>query len=244
MENNLLLLCLTAAGIGALHTALGPDHYLPFVVMARSERWSRRKALRVTLACGLGHVLSSMLLGAVGIALGVAVGRLEKIETVRGGLAVWGLIAFGLAYGVWGLRRAQRNRPHAHVHAHSDGTVHCHTHAHQQEHLHVHQLGTRTGDRPASGRLTAWMLFVVFVFGPCEPLIPLLMYPAAQGSTAGVILVSAAFGVATLAMMAVLVTLALLGVERLPLGTLERYTHALAGFAVFFCGMAMAWFGV
>jgi len=25
-----------------------------------------------------------------------------------------------------------------------------------------------------------WALFLIFVFGPCEPLIPLIMYPAAK----------------------------------------------------------------
>lgn len=244
MESDLALLTLTAAAIGVIHTALGPDHYLPFVMLARSERWSQRKTLGVTLLCGVGHVLSSVLLGAVGIALGVAVGRLERIECLRGELAVWGLIAFGLTYGVWGLRRAQRNRPHSHVHAHSDGTVHSHIHVHQQEHVHVHRATARSGDPLPSRRFTPWVLFVLFVFGPCEPLIPLLMYPAPQGGTGGIILVTAAFGVATLATMAVFVMLGLSGVERLPWGTLKHYTHALAGFAVVLCGMAIALFGL
>ena len=31
-------LTLAAASLGFLHTLLGPDHYLPFVVMARAKR--------------------------------------------------------------------------------------------------------------------------------------------------------------------------------------------------------------
>ena len=59
MPTEWALLALTGATVGILHTALGPDHYLPFALMARAGRWSRAKTLWVTLACGLGHVLRS-----------------------------------------------------------------------------------------------------------------------------------------------------------------------------------------
>jgi len=38
MSNELLILTGTAASIGFLHTVFGPDHYVPFVVMARANR--------------------------------------------------------------------------------------------------------------------------------------------------------------------------------------------------------------
>jgi len=59
----------------------------------------------ITAACGAGHVLSSVLLGTVGIGAGVALSRLQRIESLRGALASYLLIGFGLAYAVWGLRR-------------------------------------------------------------------------------------------------------------------------------------------
>jgi len=236
MFSPVALLAITAAGVGILHAILGPDHYLPFVFMARAGRWSRRKTVAVTLACGLGHVLSSAVLASVGIALGVAVSQLETVESRRGGLAAWALIVFGLFYCVWGFRRAARGHPHAHVHAHADGTVHHHVHVHEGAHMHVH-----AAPEPSDSlvRLTPWILFIIFVFGPCEPLIPLLLYPAAQGSTAGVVLVVALFGVATLATMTTAVLFLQAGVQRLPLSGLERYTHALAGAAVALCGLGI-----
>ena len=98
------LLIASAASVGLIHTVLGPDHYLPFVAMAKAGDWSRRKALTVTALCGVGHVSSSVLLGLVGVALGLAVTRLEAVESVRGGLAAWALIAFGATYCAWGVR--------------------------------------------------------------------------------------------------------------------------------------------
>ena len=58
-----------AALLGVTHTALGPDHTLPFVMLARAQSWSRRRTLWVTFVCGLGHVASALLLVAVGFAV-------------------------------------------------------------------------------------------------------------------------------------------------------------------------------
>ena len=243
MADPRITLAIAAATLGFLHTLLGPDHYLPFVIMGRTLRWSRAKTLGVTLACGVGHVLSSLLLGAVGIALGAAATRLQIVEAYRGRMATWFLIAFGLMYGAWGLRRAFRGKPHTHVHAHMDGTVHAHAHTHEGEHSHPHLAEADAGSSPAA-RVTPWVLFTIFVLGPCGPLIPLLMVPAAQGSAAGVVLVLTVFGLVTLATMSVVVLSMQAGLSRLPLGSLERYAHALAGATVALCGLAIQYFGL
>ncbi len=232
MSSSLTALCATAASIGLLHTLLGPDHYVPFVAMARAGRWSAARTLVVTVCCGIAHVLGSIVIGVVGIALGVAVFKLDGIESARADVAGWLLLAFGLAYMAWGLRRAVRNRPHTHWHAHSDGTVHRHEHTHVEEHAHVH---THT-DKPS---LTPWILFTIFVFGPCEPLIPLLMYPAARASWWGVVSVTAVFALTTIGTMTVVVMLGYFGFAQPRFASLERYSHALAGFALACCGLAI-----
>jgi nickel/cobalt exporter len=237
MDIDLNLLVLTAISIGFVHTLIGPDHYLPFVAMSAARNWTRRKTLLVTAACGVGHVLGSIVLGLVGIAIGAALHRLEWIEGVRGDLAAWALTAFGLVYMAWGLRRAWRDREHSHEHVHSDGTRHRHTHAHhtRDEHLHVHVQV----DTDSVRSLTPWALFIVFILGPCEALIPLLMYPASQHSWWGVSLVVVAFAVTTILTMLAIVYLAVRGLERLPLKAAERYTHALAGAALSVCGLGI-----
>src|SRR3989338_3004120 len=125
--NELSILVITAASIGFLHTILGPDHYLPFIVMSRSGRWSLRKTTPVTVMCGTGHVLSSVLLGFLGITLGIAISKLETVESSRGTLAAWALVAFGLIYFVWGVRKALRQRSHMHIHEHEGDIAHAHT---------------------------------------------------------------------------------------------------------------------
>lgn len=232
------ILAATAGSIGFVHTLTGPDHYLPFIVIGRARRWPLARTLAVTALCGLGHVLGSVAIGLVGIGLGLAIGRIEIIEGIRGDLAAWLLISFGLVYAAWGIRQALRNKPHSHRHHHSDGSEHEHHHSHHHEHAHVH-------DEPAPRRnLTPWALFVIFVLGPCEPLIPILMYPAAHASFWGLALVTAIFAVTTVATMLVMVTLAQRGIQLLPLGRLERYTHAMAGLAILGSGLAIRFLGL
>lgn len=221
----------TAASVAVLHTLLGPDHYVPFAAMARAGKWSFRKTLLITGLCGVGHVLGSVLLGAIGLSLGWAVFRLEAIESARGSLAGWLLIAFGLVYLGWGLTRAFRDRPHVHVHAHDDGTMHIHEHVHQREHLHVHA--------EAGLSLTPWVLFTIFLFGPCEPLIPLLLYPAAKGRVAEVVAVTAIFGVVTIATMLAAVATLTRAAGAAKLAPVARFGHAIAGLVILACGVAV-----
>lgn len=251
----LLALVATAAFLGTVHTLAGPDHYVPFLAMARARRWTARRTVAVTLACGVGHVAGSVVLGVVGIAAGLALGWMEWLEGARGDLAAWLLVAFGLAYGAWGLRRGWRGRTHSHWHHHGDGTVHHHGHGHQGSHAHVHdRVGAAEPEGAARNRiegaealaarsLTPWVLFTVFVLGPCEPLIPVLMVPAAAGSWTHVALVTAVFAAATLATMTAAVLTGYFGLSRLRPGRAgglaERYAHALAGLALAGCGVAV-----
>jgi sulfite exporter TauE/SafE len=231
MNQDMIVLMGAAATLGLVHTILGPDHYLPFIALSRARQWSARKTAAITALCGLGHVVGSVALGLVGIAAGVTLSRLEFIEGARGEIAAWLLVAFGLTYGTWGVIRAVRNRPHTHRHIHANGTFHVHEHKHQYDHAHVHEHGAR--------RATAWTLFIFFVLGPCEPLIPLLMFPAATHGPAATVFVAAVFGLVTIATMTAVVMLSSFGLRLLPSQTTGRYGHAVAGAVITLCGIAI-----
>jgi sulfite exporter TauE/SafE len=237
-ETSLNILLSTALSIAVLHTFIGVDHYLPFVVLGRARQWSVPKALGITAICGVGHVIGSIVLGFVGIGIGVAIERLEWIESFRGNIAAWGLIAFGLVYAAWSAVRAARGRSHAHVHAHRDGTLHAHTHDHVSEHLHVHEA-----EQPGQS-LAFWSLFIIFVFGPCEPLIPLLMVPAFEHHWLAVAAVAAVFSVATIGTMLILVAFGIWGLRLAPLERLGRYANTLAGLAIAASGLAIQLLGI
>lgn len=236
MTPDIVLLAGAAATVAFVHTVLGPDHYLPFVAMARARNWNLAKTIRITLWCGLGHLLGSVALGLVGIMLGSAVSNMVAVEAVRGEVAAWLLCGLGLAYMAWGLRRALRKRPHHHWHHHGE-VLHNHEHGHLGAHAHMH-------DTNDASSLTPWIIFVIFVLGPCEPLIPLLMYPAATHSLAGVIAVTTVFGLVTVVTMLAVVVAMYASLRRVRLGGLQRFGHALAGFTLFVCGAGMAFLGL
>ena len=236
MTSDIIVLAGTAATIGLVHTVFGPDHYLPFIVLSKARKWGAGKTSLITFLCGLGHILSSVILGFAGIAIGAAIFSIEAIESFRGEIAAWFLIAFGFTYFIWGIHRALRSRQHEHDHVHQNGEVHSHSHSHIIDHAHVHA--------GKSGSITPWVLFIIFIFGPCEPLIPLIMYPAAAHNMMSVALVATIFGVTTIATMLAIVLASYYGLSRLQIPKLERYSHALAGMAILVCGVAVKFLGL
>lgn len=210
MSSETLALAATAASLGFIHTLAGPDHYVPFIMIAKARGWTLLKTAFVTFLCGLGHILSAVLLGIIGLGFGFALSRIEAFDSVRDNIAAWLFIAFGLVYFVWGVRKAFRDR-HGHGHEH--------------------------GGKAGSANITPWVLFTIFVFGPCEVLIPLLMYPAAKNSLMDAAYVTLVFGAVTITTMLGIVMVSMFGFNLLPMGKLERYTHALAGLAIVVCGV-------
>lgn len=224
-----------AASVAVVHTAIGVDHALPFVVLARVQNWSFRRTLAITALCGLGHIASGVVIGVAAVALGFAVEHLGAFEELRGTLSLGILVAFGLGYAALGAVRLWKQRPHHHAHAHHDGTLHDHDHGHRDEHVHLH-------DEHKKKVVTAWTLFVVLVFGPCEALVPLLLAPGVMKDYGLLTSVIVVFGALTVITMLVLVSVGVLGAR---LVNLERWVSPrLAGAGDVAAGLAIAATGV
>ncbi len=239
MNSSIALLSVTAISIGFIHTVLGPDHYLPFIVLSTAKKWHLRKTMIVTFFCGVGHVLSSVILGLIGIAVGISVTKLVSVESVRGNIAAWLFVAFGFVYMVISIRNLMRKRRHSHSHFHFNGEKHIHEHDHQNEHTHIHDE-----ESEETFKTTPWILFLIFVFGPCEPLIPLVMYPASKNNFHGVIIVAILFSITTIATMMTIVLAFNLGLNKINLKPVEKYSHLIAGSMIFLSGLAIIFLGL
>ena len=237
MESSLFILLGSAVTLGFFHTLLGPDHFIPFIILSKSRNWSYARTVWITICCGMGHVGSSVILGLTGILFGWSLNHISLFENSRGNIAAWMLITFGTIYMLWGFIKARKNKPHTHWHVHIGGVVHKHEHMHTASHLHIHESAKK-------GSLTPWILFLIFIFGPCEPLIPLLIYPAAQGSTFGLILVILVFSLTTILTMLGIVLFSTMGIKLISLGKYEKYTHAIAGAFILMCGIAVQYLGL
>ena len=208
--SSLTVLTLTTAAVAFVH-ALAPDHWIPFVSIAQAQSWSRTKLMTVTFVSGIGHVGSSLAIGALGLFFGFQLTALEAFESQRAEVAGLLLIGFGLAYALWGIRHARSHR---------------------------------TGQVAKKKKVTVWALFVVFLLGPCEPLIPLLFVSAADSWNA-VFVVSAVFGVITIAMMMLQVWLAREGVSLLRRFKISHHHgHTIAGIVIAFSGALVMFFGI
>jgi len=193
-------LAIAAVTVGSLHTA-APDHWVPFAALARARGWSAGKTARVTLLCGIGHVTVSAAIGLAGAFFGMRV--LAAFGARLGAVAPLLLIAFGVAYALWGIRRAIPPRLHGHPHAHYD---------------HVHD----------PSKTSARALFILFSADPCVAIAPLVFAAAPLGwpSTLGIALL---YEIATIATMVAFVLPARAGAHRLRAPWLDRWGDAAAG---------------
>jgi nickel/cobalt exporter len=207
-------LALAAAAVGSAHTA-APDHWVPFVALARARAWSSRRTAGVTLVCGMGHVTVSAMFGLAGAFLGMR--ALGGLGYRLGSIAPLLLIAFGTLYAMWGMRRAIPPRVHGHAHDHYD---------------HLHD----------PSRASASALFLLFAADPCVAVAPLIFAAAPLGwtKTLTVVLI---YEAATLATMIVFVLPARAGARFIRAPWLDRYGDAAAGGMIVVTGIAVAALG-
>src|SRR3989339_707813 len=144
MIDGLGVLAITAVSLGVVHTLTGPDHYIPFIAMAEARKWNLFKTMSITFFSGIGHILSSVVIGLVGISIGSSLEKFKIFENVRGEIASWLFIAFGLVYLIYGIKKAVRKESHEHKHCHLNISTHSHVHSHNDEHLHLHVGGKKT----------------------------------------------------------------------------------------------------
>jgi nickel/cobalt transporter (NicO) family protein len=102
-----LLLVSAVATVGVLHTVV-PDHWVPITLIARQRGWSKHETAVAAARAGIGHVLSTLAIGAAVWLAGVAIAeRFTHLVDIASSLA---LIGFGgwIAFSAWGELHAPR----------------------------------------------------------------------------------------------------------------------------------------
>ena len=82
-------------------------------------------------------------------------------------------------------------------------------------------------------------MFIIFILGPCEPMIPLLYFPAAKNSLSGMGILIVIYTLVTLLTMLTMVLLGYYGLSFMKTSKMEKYVHALGGLTIFICGVGM-----
>ncbi|WP_348550675.1 manganese efflux pump [Acidithiobacillus sp.] len=122
MSSTLLLLLLAAFLVAFFHAIL-PDHWMPIAILARTQRWPMRRALRVAAWAGFGHIAGSLVLGAILLVLGYGLeGNFAHFaryqDQILGGI----LLVTGTGLLLWQLLRGA---PHPHEHHEHDHVGHA-----------------------------------------------------------------------------------------------------------------------
>jgi ABC-type nickel/cobalt efflux system permease component RcnA len=132
-----------AAGVGFGHAIL-PDHWVPLAVVGRTRRYPLSRIARLSGLAGIAHVLVSIVLGAVIIAVGLQFR--STVEHAQGTIIGCILIATGIGFLVLEVTGHGHHHDHDHDHAHDD---HDHDHDDHDHDDHDHDHDDHdASDRP------------------------------------------------------------------------------------------------
>lgn len=135
-----------AAGLIAaiLHVLAGPDHLaavLPFAIESKKKAW------KVGLFWGIGHLLGMLLIGLLFMLFKELI-PVEKISEHSEQLV--GLVLIGI--GIWSIYKIfkeQKDHKHVHVHTENEPMIHEHSHDHSHKPAHDHT-------HPEQGKQSNW----------------------------------------------------------------------------------------
>jgi nickel/cobalt exporter len=227
MTFNLLLpIVMTGFAVAFFH-ALLPTHWLPFVLAAKGQGWSHRRALAVVALASLGHAVVTSLIGIVVVFVGFA--AQQTLGHVFPLLAGSMLVLLGLYYLYRQKRGLQGHHHWGHGHLHSC----CSDHVPQDvAHIlqpepdpHHHSQPTITA---RSDKAVILGLFALLTFSPCEGFLPVYL-SGVQYGWVGFALLSLVLAVATMLGMVFFTAIALTGLQHVHLRFFSKYEAAILG---------------
>ena len=122
-----------SAGVGFGHAIL-PDHWVPLAVVGRTRRYPLSRVARLSGLAGVAHVLISIVLGAVNIAIGLQFQ--STVQRAQDTIIDCLLIATGIGFGAFELIGPGHGHDHPHGHEHEHEHEHEHGHDHERDHDH------------------------------------------------------------------------------------------------------------
>jgi nickel/cobalt transporter (NicO) family protein len=172
--------------VGFGHAVL-PDHWVPLAVLGRARRYPLSKIARLSGLAGVAHVLLSIVLGAIIIAVGLQFR--SSVSSAQDAIIGGVLVATGLGFGA--LQATGRGHRHDHDHDHHHG------HDNDNDHHHVHaDLDAGRG----IGRLAAIMVPFGAAASPDLTILPVFLAATTVGvaTAVGSVLIFGAVTIGTI----------------------------------------------
>ena len=201
----------TGFAVAFLHTVI-PTHWLPFALVGRAQGWSRGKTLAVAAFAALGHVFTTLVLGALLTGMGL------WIEHRFGRLTLW-IGALLILVGLYHLIRYVRLRR---------GGVAA------EEARAQHKVRKVYGSDVAA--IVA--LFSIVALSPGETFLSVYL-AAIRFGWGGFALLSVVLAVGTIIGMVLFTAISFWGASKLPLRALERHEAGVLAAVLFVMGIAV-----
>jgi nickel/cobalt exporter len=175
-----------AAGVGFGHAIL-PDHWMPLAVLGRTRRYPLSRVARLSGLAAVAHVLVSMVLGAVIVAVGLQFR--STVQSAQDSIIGSVLIATGAGFVL--LELTGHGHTHHHDHDHGEGL--------EDGGLHQHGHGDDGGRRRIQG-LAAVMVPFGAAASPDLTILPVFLAATAAGvaTAVGSLLIFAAVTIGTI----------------------------------------------
>jgi ABC-type antimicrobial peptide transport system permease subunit len=220
--------------VGILHT-LVPDHWAPIALLARQRGWTTGQIARAAALAGTGHTLSTLVIAIIVWLAGAALAA--RFGHLLGTLSSIALIGFGGWIAIASLREIRKHHSlghshfgHAHLHSHSGGAEHRHWHEHDEGDQHAldgslalapqHEHGHETSSRTA--------LLLILGSSPMVEGIP-AFFAASRYGTGLLVVMAVTFAACTIGTYVFLSVASARSLQRLNVGSLERYGEVLSG---------------
>ena len=204
----MLQIALSTITLSLIHAAI-PNHWIPIVALAKSEKWSRKQTFSATFITGFSHTLSTIF---IGIAVGFAGYKFSKyFDAFSNSISSGILITLGLIYIIID----RRNNKHHHHHSHG-ATL-----------------------KKFGGKSKAAVLFslsLAMFLTPCAE-IEAYYFKAGESGWKGIAAVSAIYVIITIISMLLLVFLGLQGTRRVRWHYLEHHEKLVTGVVLLVIGL-------
>lgn len=201
MDDGILLnLFIGSLILSLIHIVL-PNHWMPVVIMGRSQGWQKSKISQIAVLTGFSHSVSTLIIG-------IAVGMLG-IQLTETSLEVMKIIApavilvFGIIYFLLGIYQ-NRNNTHHHNHIEFDNALN------------------------KTGVAAIFSLSVAMFFSPCIE-IESYFFNASFAGWKGIAVVSITYFVVTILGISLMVEFGRRGLESIKFHFLEHYEKHILG---------------
>jgi nickel/cobalt transporter (NicO) family protein len=257
MSGAAVALIVAAAGVGFGH-AIMPDHWVPLAVIGRTRRYPLSRVARLSGLAGVAHVLVSLVLGAVIVAIGLQLR--STVQDAQNAIVGAVLIATGLGFIALELSgRGHHHGPGGHSHSDHEHAGHAHTHSDHEHAGHPHRhLDDEHAGRPHShsdhehaghdhpdagvdradshrGRVAGIMIPFGAAASPDLTILPVFLAAAAAGAATAIGSLIA-FALATIGTIVGLTMLATVGGYRLRGEWLERWANVITALVLLVIG--------